>query len=232
MKDEGTKKVIRIVNHLVYAALTVAAALIVSAMAVVLIASCFRAEAAETNEPTVVETLLADGTTNSWTQADLVAALGLLNRRYHRDIETEKGRTAWHGKVVRREVITNDVNLIMRNTYEDGFVYDEEGKPPQPVTPKVRTIPSYMTNGVPARLATARVAAFKNVETVTTNITLTVGDILTKPRLVMQRNDYGVVTNILTDGTLEREVTPSGTVTRIVKSTGEVESQRFVPSTK
>ena len=231
MKDGGTKKnIIRIVNWLVYAACTVATALVVSTMTVVLIASCFRAEA-KTNEPTVVETLLSDGTTNPWTQADLVAALGLLNRRYHRDIETEKGRIAWHGKVVRREVVTNDMNIIMRNTYEDGFTHDEEGRSPRPVTPKVRTIPAYMTNNVPARLAVARVAAFRNVETVTTNIIVTVGDTLTKPRRVMQYDDYGVATNVSTDGTIEREFTPSGVVTRIIESNGKVSVQKFVPGT-
>lgn len=231
MKDGGTKKIIRIVNRLVNAACTVAAALVVSTMTAVLVASCFRAEA-ETNEPTVVETLLSDGTTNLWTQADLVVALGLLNRRYHRDVETEKGRVAWHGKVVRREVVTNGTNIIMRNTYEDGFTHDEEGRSPRPVTPKVRTIPAYMTNNVPARLAAARVAAFKNVEIVTTNITMTVGDTLIRPHRVVQYDDYGVVTNVFADGTIEREFTPSGVVTRTIKSNGKVSAQKFVPGTK
>ncbi len=54
--------------------------------------------AAQAAAPVVAETLLADGTTNTWTQADLVDALGLLNRRYRRDIETEAGRRAWHGR--------------------------------------------------------------------------------------------------------------------------------------
>lgn len=232
MKDIGLKKVDGIVSRLVLAALTVAAALIVSAMAVVLIAACFRAEAAETNAPVVAETLLEDGTTNTWTQAELIAALGLINRRYRRDIETEKGRTAWHGKVTRREVVTNDVNIIMRTTYEDGFVYDEEGKPPQIVVPKVRTIPAYMTNDVPARLAAARIAAFNAVKTVTTNVTLTVGDVLRKPLYITRYNSWGDVTNVVTGGTIEREVTPTGMVTRIINSDGEIATQRFVPNAK
>lgn len=120
----------------------------------------------------------------------------------------------------------------MRNTYEDGFTHDEEGGSPRSVTPKVRTIPAYMTNNVPARLAAARVAAFRNVETVTTNIIVTVGDTLTKPHRAIQYDDYGVATNVLTDGTIEREFTPSGVVTRIIKSNGKVSAQKFVPGTK
>ena len=47
--------------------------------------------------PVVATTLLADGSTNTWTQADLQAALGLMNRMYHRDMGTDAGRAKWHG---------------------------------------------------------------------------------------------------------------------------------------
>ena len=55
------------------------------------------AVAAPSATDTVVTTLFSDGSTNAWTQADLVAALGLMNRKYHRDMESESGRRAWHG---------------------------------------------------------------------------------------------------------------------------------------
>ena len=46
----------------------------------------------------VATTLLADGSTNTWTQTDLRDALGLMNRMYHRDMDTDAGRRKWHGE--------------------------------------------------------------------------------------------------------------------------------------
>ena len=48
--------------------------------------------------PIVAETLFEDGSTNTWTSADLQQALGLMNRKYHREQETDHGRAQWHGK--------------------------------------------------------------------------------------------------------------------------------------
>lgn len=70
---------------------------------------------------TVFVTKLADGTDNTWTQKDLVDALGLINRKYRRDMEKESGRIDWHGKVVSVEV---DADAGTRTvTHEDGYVY-------------------------------------------------------------------------------------------------------------
>ena len=86
--------------------------------------------AAQADAPVVAETLLADGTTNTWTQADLVDALGLLNRRYRRDIQTASGRRAWHGRETAQALVTNAAGrLVMRRTYADGFTYDDEARP-------------------------------------------------------------------------------------------------------
>ena len=49
------------------------------------------------NDPVVATTLREDGTTNTWTQAELQAALGLINRMYKREIGTDAGRRRWHG---------------------------------------------------------------------------------------------------------------------------------------
>ena len=100
----------------------------VSAILCALCAPCvLPTAAAETIAvPIVAETLLDDGTTNTWTQADLVAALGLLNRRYRRDIRTASGRRAWHGAETAQALVTNAAGrLVMRRTYADGFVYDD-----------------------------------------------------------------------------------------------------------
>ena len=65
------------------------------------------------NDAPVAFTLFSDGSTNSWTQADLKAALQLTNRKYHRDMQKPQGRIDWHGPVVRRVVETNDLRLIL-----------------------------------------------------------------------------------------------------------------------
>ena len=104
----------------------------------------------------VVTTLLSDGSTNSWTQADLVAALQLMNRKYHRDVETESGRKAWHGKLVTTVVDTNA--LVKVTTYEDGTEFRDPFKVITPVaSAQARAAQiSVSTNGLPARLAAAR----------------------------------------------------------------------------
>lgn len=75
----------------------------------------------------VVETLREDGTTNRWTQADLVEALGLLNRRYWRDMATDAGRRAWHGAVTSSSTstVTNGeaVCIVRRDVFSDGFAF-------------------------------------------------------------------------------------------------------------
>lgn len=107
-------------------------------------------------EEIVARTLLSDGSTNTWTQADLVAALQLLNRRYHRETDaatgTTSGRAAWHGKIKSPPVV--DTNALTRTTvYEDGTVFVD---PFVPSPPAKKLPPPVMTNGVPARLAAAR----------------------------------------------------------------------------
>ena len=106
--------------------------------------------------PVAVTTLLADGSTNSWTQADLVAALQLMNRKYHRDVETDAGRKAWHGKIVSTVVDTNA--LVKVTTYEDGTEFRDPFKVITPVaSAQARAAQiSVHTNGLPARLAAAR----------------------------------------------------------------------------
>ena len=123
----------------------------------------------------VLTTLLSDGTTNTWTQADLVAALQLLNRKYHRETDpdsgTPSGRAAWHGRLVSTAINTN--TLTKTTTYADGKVFVDHF---QRATPKTAHLPPPgMTNGVPARLAAARVrnAAPAVTNEVTVTITLT-----------------------------------------------------------
>lgn len=116
----------------------------------------------------VFVTLKADGSTNTWTQADLVAALGLLNRKYHRDCETASGRKAWHGKLKREIVNTND--LTKTEIYEDGTSFS---LPAKIITPSAAVATANKprlanTNGIPARLAQARVLRLQEQSTTNT----------------------------------------------------------------
>ena len=81
------------------------------------------------DDPVVAATLRADGSTNTWTQADLQAALGLMNRMYWRDQETDAGRKRWHGERIGQYVLpTGETNgqgkavLVNIMLYADGFV--------------------------------------------------------------------------------------------------------------
>ena len=76
------------------------------------------------SSPIVAETLYEDGTTNTWTAADLQAALGLMNRKYHREQETESGRVTWHGKRMGQYVLDDgNGGQCLVQLYEDGFAW-------------------------------------------------------------------------------------------------------------
>ena len=130
--------------------------------------AAWTAKAEPIESDVVFVTLKADGSTNTWTQADLVAALGLLNRKYHRDCETASGRKAWHGKLKKEIVNTND--LTKTEIYEDGTSFS---LPAKIITPSKAVAAANKnrlanTNGIPARLAQARVLRMQ--EQSTTNI--------------------------------------------------------------
>lgn len=102
-------------NHIIILALLVLASLLATS------ALAAAVDWSRLDTETVIETTFSDGSINSWTQADLVAALGLMNRKYHRDMESESGRRAWHGKCT----TTNDFDRCVKVwLYEDGFIYE------------------------------------------------------------------------------------------------------------
>ena len=157
--------------------------------------------AARAAAPVVAETLLADGTTNTWTQADLVDALGILNRRYRRDIETEAGRREWHGRETAQTLVTNaSGRLVMRRTYADGFTFDDEARRPTArraasnIAARVRA--SLPASGVPPRLAALRTRAAAAAVAAETNVTVTAGGPDgASPRWTLHHDLYGNVTN-------------------------------------
>ena len=131
-------------------------------------AATWTAKADTIESDVVFVTLKADGSTNTWTQADLVAALGLLNRKYHRDCETSTGRRAWHGKLKKEIVNTND--LTKTEVYEDGTTFSMPAKIVTPSQAVANANKNRLanTNGIPAKLAQARL--LRAQEKATTNI--------------------------------------------------------------
>ena len=64
------------------------------------------------DDPIVAQTLREDGSTNTWTQAELQQALGMVNRMYWRDMETDAGRSKCHGALFGQYVVTNDTGRV------------------------------------------------------------------------------------------------------------------------
>ena len=117
----------------------------------------------------VAVTTMADGSPNTWTLADLQAALGLLNRKYHREVERPDGRKAWHGKLMREVILTNELQKV--EYYEDGTSFSFPFMPKTSaaaVSNRNARLTTVMTNGVPRALAEARMRRAQ--EKATTNI--------------------------------------------------------------
>ena len=126
------------------------------ALALALAALCPVPSAQADDAAPVAVTTNADGSTNTWTMADLVTALQLMNRKYHRDVATESGRKAWHGRLVSQEVDTNE--LVKVSTYADGTEFRDPWTTitaSSAAAAKAAAL-SVTTNGIPARLAAAR----------------------------------------------------------------------------
>ena len=169
-----------------------------------------------TAAPVVAETLLADGSTNAWTQADLVDALGLLNRRYRRDIASETGRVAWHGQRVSQTPCTNAAGaFVMRRVYADGFVFDEPARTPPlsaAANAAVNRRALLATNAVSPRLAARRVATASAPLTGEAVVTATVDKVRVMERARQLCDDYGNVTNSVPDGRDEFERLADGRI--------------------
>ena len=101
------------------------------------IAAALTASADVTNS-VLAATLRDDGSTNTWTQTDLTDALGLMNRKYWRDMESPSGRSQWHGKIVESHLETNETTRVIQRVdqYADGFVWREKGSKRRALTPE------------------------------------------------------------------------------------------------
>ena len=101
------------------------------------IAAALTASADVTNS-VLAATLRDDGSTNTWTQTDLTDALGLMNRKYWRDMRTAEGRRDWHGAVVESRLETNETTRVIERVdrHADGFVWREKGSKRRALTPE------------------------------------------------------------------------------------------------
>lgn len=118
------------------------------------------------NDDIVFVTQYADGTTNTWTKADLVAALGLMNRKYHRDCRTTTGRSSYHGSLI-KEIVDEDAETKTQ-VYEDGTTFTAAFrvvKPSQAVSEANKNLVTTYTNGVPVGLAQARLKRAEEIAT-------------------------------------------------------------------
>lgn len=129
-----------------------------------------------TDNPVLIQTLFSDGTTNTWTQTDLIAALQLMNRKYHRDCARPEGRKDWHGKLVGQSVTTNGETLVKTERHEDGteFTFEAPYVPPAVAVSNANArLKTTMVKGVPKALAEARLRREQEKESVS-NVTVTV----------------------------------------------------------
>ena len=107
-------------------------------------------------------------------------AMRLNMLKYDADMQTQKGRIAWHGRFLREEVSTNEmVKVEVYSNTVDGTIwrYKSPFKPKPMVEPlsPARRKTTYTTNGLPARLAAVLVkrAAELDAETVTVTVETT-----------------------------------------------------------
>ena len=147
-----------------------------AALAAFAAASALADDQAPAESPVIAQTLLSDGSTNTWTQADLIAALQLINRKYHRDCEAPSGRRAWHGKLVVETVSTNGTTLVKTEQHEDGAVFRYEAPyvPPSVAVSNANArLMTTLVKGVPKALAEARLRREQERSSVS-NVTVTV----------------------------------------------------------
>jgi len=105
---------------------------------------------------------------------DTAVADAFLRRVYDADMKSSSGRSKWHGRKVREVVDTNSMTKV--SFYEDGSRFTDAAKittPLDAVRKANSSLPrTVMTNGVPSRLAAARI---RNQEEATVTVTIRAG---------------------------------------------------------
>lgn len=144
---------------------------------VAVVAAAIIAAFADTNETVDVDAIISETVKviqeEGWTASDVADAIRSLRGLYLRDNATTDGRKRWHGKVVTTSV---DTNTLMRTTvHEDGETFVDGPTvitPAQQAQAQLSKLPKpVMTNGVPTRLANARLRQREN-STTTNEVTV------------------------------------------------------------
>ena len=140
------------------------------------------AASAETNETVTAEAIIGETLKvfqdEGWTARDVADAIRSLRGLYVRENATAEGRRRWHGKVERTVVTTNETTIVKITTHEDGETFTDEGT----IKPTAQSVAAanaklarpVMTNGVPAKLAAARLRRQAEVAQGVSNVTVTV----------------------------------------------------------
>ena len=126
---------------------------------------------AATNETVSVDAIVSETVkvieAEGWSAADVADAIRSLRGLYLRDNATKEGRARWHGRVVSTSIDTN--TLVRTTVHEDGETFTDAAKIVTPLDSvragNARLQPPVMTNGIPARLANARLRQRKNATT-------------------------------------------------------------------
>ena len=88
----------------------------------------------------------------------------LIRRVYSNDCNSASGRSKWHGKKLSETVDTNTLTKV--TVYEDGKTFTDKARIVRPIdavqAANARLKAASMTNGVPARLAQARLRRVEN----------------------------------------------------------------------
>ena len=114
-----------------------------------------------------------------WTAQDVADAIRSLRGLYVRENATAEGRKRWHGKIVGPPVVTtNETTIVKVTTHEDGEVFVDEAQ----ITPTAQSVAAsnarlpkpVTTNGVPVKLAAARLRRQAEVAQGVSNVTVTV----------------------------------------------------------
>ena len=153
------------------------------AIAVLLLAAAVLPASAETNDTLSAEAIIGESLKvfqdEGWTARDVADAIRSLRGLYVRENATKEGRVRWHGKIVGPAVVTtNGTTLVKVTTHEDGETFTDTAK----ITPTAESVAAanaklarpVMTNGVPEKLAAARLRRQAEVKQGVSNVTVTV----------------------------------------------------------
>lgn len=140
------------------------------------------AASAETNETVTAGAIIGEAMKvfqdEGWTARNVADAIRSLRGLYVRENATTEGRRRWHGKVERTVVTTNETTLVRITMHEDGVTFTDEAT----IKPTAQSVAAanaklarpVMTNGVPTKLAAARLRRQAEVAQGVSNVTVTV----------------------------------------------------------